>query len=246
MADPETSGERTNQPVTVEPAVKPAGEAAQPKIELTAAAPKAAPVKEIPPGKPVALAPDPAAEQKPTAEAKPPVEVKPAIEAAKPPELAAPDAAKVVPDKYELKAPEGIALDAGVVDAISPVFKELGLTAAAAQKLADAFIAHQKDAPARMLTRDLEVTMKDPVLGGLNYGKTAAAVNRALAAFTTPAFRTWLTGAGIANNLEFVRVFRAVGEAMGEDTPAVGGAESAPPLSMADRIYAKKSSAGAN
>jgi hypothetical protein len=52
----------------------------------------------------------------------------------------APDA-KVVPDKYEFKAPEGHTLDAAAIEAVTPIFKELGLTQEQAQKLVDAQVA---------------------------------------------------------------------------------------------------------
>ena len=48
-----------------------------------------------------------------------------------------PAAAPAVPDKYEFKAPEGYTVDAKLTDAITPIFKELGLTQEGAQKLFD-------------------------------------------------------------------------------------------------------------
>ena len=51
-----------------------------------------------------------------------------------------PDESKptVAPDKYEaFKAPDGVTLDDKTIERITPVFKELGLTQAAAQKLVD-------------------------------------------------------------------------------------------------------------
>ena len=44
---------------------------------------------------------------------------------------------KAIPDKYEFKAPEGIAIDQKLVDEISPIFKEAGINAETAQKLFD-------------------------------------------------------------------------------------------------------------
>jgi hypothetical protein len=44
---------------------------------------------------------------------------------------------KAVPEKYEFKAPEGIAIDPALVDAITPIFKEAGINAETAQKLFD-------------------------------------------------------------------------------------------------------------
>lgn len=42
-----------------------------------------------------------------------------------------------VPDKYEFKAPEGLTFDPKAIEAATPIFKELGLTQDAAQKLVE-------------------------------------------------------------------------------------------------------------
>lgn len=47
-----------------------------------------------------------------------------------------------VPERYEFNAPEGKSLDSAVVERFSPIFKELGLDQASAQKLVDKYIEH--------------------------------------------------------------------------------------------------------
>lgn len=47
--------------------------------------------------------------------------------------------AKGVPDKYEIKPPEGMTLDQVTLDKVTPVFKEIGLTNVQAQKLSDLY-----------------------------------------------------------------------------------------------------------
>lgn len=47
--------------------------------------------------------------------------------------------ASIVPDKYELKAPEGMSVDTAMLETFTPVFKELGITQEGAQKLAEAY-----------------------------------------------------------------------------------------------------------
>ena len=51
--------------------------------------------------------------------------------------------APTVPEKYDFKAPEGQSLDAALVERATPIFKELGLTQDAAQKLVDFYNASQ-------------------------------------------------------------------------------------------------------
>ena len=56
---------------------------------------------------------------------------------AKTPEPTAP----AVPEKYDFKAPEGQTIDPAVIEKATPIFKELGLTNDAAQKLVDFYNA---------------------------------------------------------------------------------------------------------
>jgi hypothetical protein len=180
----------------------------------------------------------PAAPIAATPEVKPP-ETK-APDAAKPPDAAAP----IIPETYtlpEIKDAQGkaIALNPEIMPVMAPAFKAAGLTQDKANELVKTFVAYQQTLPAKMLARDMEVTMKDPELGQLNWGKTQGMVNEALGAFTTPEFRQKLERWGIANDLEFVRVFAAIGRAMRGDTPARGQPTSASELSQADRIYGR-------
>lgn len=182
-----------------------------------------------------------APEVKPT-EAKP-AEVKP-TEAVKPAEGKPADVAPVIPETYvlpEIKGADGkaIALNLEIMPVMAPVFKAAGLTQEKANELVKTFVAYQQTLPAKMLARDLETTMKDPELGQMNWGKTQGMINEALGAFTTPEFRQKLERWGIANDLEFVRVFANIGRAMRGDTKATGQPTSASELSQADRIYGK-------
>jgi hypothetical protein len=165
------------------------------------------------------------------------------VEPAKPvePAAAAPvePAAPIIPETYDLKLPEGIKVDPALLPALTPALKAAKLTGDQFQKVAESFIEFQKALPERMLARDLEVTMKDPALGGLNYGQTQANVNRALSGFTTPEFRGVLQRSGLANNLEFVRTFERIGRAMAGDTAPAQGPEAAPETSRAQRLYSR-------
>lgn len=112
------------------------------------------------------------------------------------------------------------------------------MTQAQVDLVAKSFVSFQQGMPARMLAQDLEVTMKDATLGGLNWGKTQGYVNDALTAFTTPEFRGQLERWGVANNLEFVRVFCSIGRAMRGDSIPKGNPTTAE-TSVADRIYGR-------
>lgn len=127
---------------------------------------------------------------------------------------------------------------------MTSAFKAANLTQAQLNSILPAFLEYQRGQPARMLAADVETLKKDPELGMMNFGKTQGLVNDALAAFTTPQFRQKLERWGIANDLEFVRVFAAVGKAMRGDTPASGQPNTAGDESLADRIYGRAKKVG--
>jgi hypothetical protein len=55
------------------------------------------------------------------------------------------EAAKNVPEKYEVKLPEGLEKDTSLLEKITPVFKELNITGEQAQKLVDVYGPHIKE-----------------------------------------------------------------------------------------------------
>lgn len=232
MTTPDSS-QATSQ-TTSQPAVSDQG---APAVAPTVAAPgpaAAAPTIETPPAatSPVAATP----------------ESKPVESAAKPPEGAAAPP-PVIPEIYvlpELKdsAGKAIALNPELLPVMGPAFKAANLSQDAVNGLVKTFIDYQQQLPAKMLARDLEVTMKDPALGQMNWGKTQGQVNEALAAFTTPEFRSKLERWGIANDLEFVRVFASIGRAMRGDVATRGSPTSASEESVADRMYGRATKVG--
>lgn len=139
---------------------------------------------------------------------------------------------------------KGLTLDADLISAMSPALKAANLTQDQANALVKTFIDYSMGTPKAQLARDLTATLKDPELGGMKWGETQGYVNEALGAFTTPEFRGKLERWGIANDLEFVRVFAAVGRAMRGDAPAHRSPSSVGEMSVADRIYGRAKKAG--
>lgn len=68
---------------------------------------------------------------------------------------------KVIPEKYELKIPDGMTLDKGMLDSFTPVFKEIGLTQEQAQKLADAYVPMIKKQSESVLESYRQESMKE-------------------------------------------------------------------------------------
>lgn len=156
----------------------------------------------------------------------------------KPSTEAKPDA-PTVPEKYEFKAPEGFELNADLIAKAEPIFKELGLTQDAAQKLIDFYGDAAKaaeEAPyaayedMRKGWRDSVV--KDPVLGNGKDGlkpEVAATIGRAidsLPAADAAAFREAMTMTGAGDNPAFIKAFHALASKLGEGTLVTGAGPS--------------------
>lgn len=161
------------------------------------------------------------------------------------PAAAAPPAtsADSVPETYALNLPAAkdgkpVQLDDALLPTMAPAFKAANLTQKQLDAILPAFLEFQTGQAKRSLARDLEVVMKDEKLGQMYWGRTQGFVNEALAAFTTPEFRQRLERWGIANDVEFVRVFAAVGKAMRGDQP-VRGQPTTAEESRADRLYGR-------
>jgi hypothetical protein len=235
-------------PSTSENSTQPAASGAAPASAAPASAPsevKSVEVKPAPEAKPAAAAPVEAAKpaQVKATEGQPP-EAKPQETApAKTPEqieaqrVEAEKAADTVPEKYELKNPAGQPIDQSLVEAISPVLKDAKVTTKAAQTLVNNFVNWQDAARKAQSDRDLETLKKDPALGLLNFGRTQARVNDALAAFSTPDDRATLTKLGISNHPTLVRLFHRIGAAMQEPPQSEATNPARAPKTTASKLY---------
>jgi hypothetical protein len=149
--------------------------------------------------------------------------------------------APVVPEAYELTAPEGFeGLDAELVEAATPVFKELGLTNEQANKLLPlapaifakaeaAFTARLTDAMLSQKSDWAKAAMADPQLGA-DWNGTLGLVAKGMDAAGFPeghAFRTALAETGFGNHPDMIRLVRMVGELASEGAFVAGGAATA-------------------
>ncbi len=139
------------------------------------------------------------------------------------------DPADKVPEdgKYALTMPDGVEVDQALLDALSPDFKELGLTQKQAHSLADKFIAAQtkkgEEAQAnwsKTLTGWVDQAKADPEIGGANWDGTVKAATQVVGRFGNDAFREYLNASGAGNHPEMIRFMAKVGAVIGEDRPA--------------------------
>jgi hypothetical protein len=142
------------------------------------------------------------------------------------------------PVEYTFKAPEGANLDDKLIASATPIFRELGLDNAAAQKLVDLYNTQaltQAQATARVINTMGETwrteTMADPILGP-NMPKIQAEVGKAydvlvasgtLKQAEVDAFRSTMDQTMIGNNPAFVRVLWRMAQALGEGSHVPGG-----------------------
>ena len=144
--------------------------------------------------------------------------------------------APVVPDTYTFAAPEGQTADETLVSTFSPVFRELGLTQAQADKLVEAYNKHamsQAETTAKAIEtmgKTWEAQWKaDPFLGP-NEEKVSATIGRAVESTLTPAERAAFAKAmnetQVGNHPDFIRAFYKLAERVGPGTHVPGGGPS--------------------
>lgn len=135
-----------------------------------------------------------------------------------------------VPEKYELKVPEGY--EQADVEKFSEAAKQLGLTNDQAQTLleqqaqqkADFTEAAQNQFKA-MTEQWVEDAKKDAEYGGENFERALQYAESALDKFATPEFKQALNESGYGSHPEMVRIFYRVGKSLSEDKP-VGGEQN--------------------
>ena len=197
----------------------------------TAAEPAAAPAAAAPPADPT-LVIDPAAA---------------AAAAAKSDPAAVAPAAPAVPEKYDLKVPDGTTLAQEAIDEIAAFAREQGLSNEAAQKQLDREVGIRKSIAAGAESQLAsyrnawaEATKADPEIGGPKLEATTQAALRARDHYATPALRKMLDDTGYGNHPEVVRLFAKIGTALNEPKipqPGAGGDAAMP--STAEVLYGK-------
>lgn len=144
------------------------------------------------------------------------------------------------PEKYEaFKVPDGQQIDEKVVEAATPIFKELNLTQDQAQKLVDFYNTQNKEAAEAgdKVFRELNdrwrgEVIKDATIGNGKDGLSPAvskAIGNAINSLGTEsaaAFRDVLDKTGIGNNPAFIRGLYGMVKDMGEGTHAKPGGVS--------------------
>lgn len=151
--------------------------------------------------------------------ATPPAEAAPAQPAA--------PAKPVIPEKYEFKLAEGRAIDTGLVDAVAPIFKELGMTQEQASKLVGAYDKYGQSfeaAQEKQFQEFMKKTADDNIaaakkMWGADYAPNLQIAQRGIARFLSDAGKKKLEDSGLGNDPEFLKAFFQAGKMIQEDQP---------------------------
>jgi hypothetical protein len=146
-----------------------------------------------------------------------------------------------VPENYDFKAPEGVALDQAAVEAFAPVAKDLGLTQTQAQRVVDLYAglqAKQQEAQAGLVKEWAKQVTTDKEIGGAKWAENRAVIARARDAFATPELVQLMEQTGLGSHPEVIKLFVKVGKAISDDGHVIGGNPGPDPRS-ADSFYAR-------
>lgn len=149
------------------------------------------------------------------------------------------ETAPAVPESYEFKMPDGMELDKAAAGEFSALAKELKLDQATAQKVADigaAMATRQAEAHAAQVEAWVESVKTDKEIGGDKLAENLGVARQALDQFANPAARDILINSGLGNHPDVIKMFLAIGKAIGDD----GFVKGSPPgssESVADKMY---------
>lgn len=160
---------------------------------------------------------------------------------------------KIVPEKYVVKLPEGVTED-GLLEKLTPAFKEIGLTTEQVQKLVDAYTPYFKErgeAAKKAFVDGQEANFKAFVekeqetthkaLGTKEQADASLAyAAKARDRFYSPATRELFNASGIANNISFILDTIKIGKMISESKLADGRPAPSGDMSAADVLYPKQ------
>lgn len=156
-------------------------------------------------------------------------------------------AAPAVPEKYELKLPEGSTLDQSAIDRVSAYAKEMKLS----QDMAQAVLDREHlavDSYAKALDSQFAAVkeewkqngFKDKEIGGDAYRENAELAKRVVAKYASEEFAKILDESGYGNHPELIRTFLRIGKAMAEDKLVMPGAQAGGKKSAEELFYGKQ------
>lgn len=165
----------------------------------------------------------------PPAEPKEPVEPGPEVDPVEPPKEGEGDPPEgTEPEAYTFTAPEGVTLDAGAVEAFTPVAQELKLTQEQAQKLVGVYAGlqqRQAEAHAAQVAEWAKAVTTDKEIGGKHWPETQALVARARNQFASPELLELMESSGFGSHPAVIKHFALLGKQIADDSYATGSGQ---------------------
>lgn len=145
------------------------------------------------------------------------------------------------PESYEFKMPEGVDLDTAAADEFSAIAKELKLSQADAQRVADVAVKMQQkqaEAHVEMVKGWADSCKTDKEFGGDNLQQNLSVARKAIDTFGSPELKALLNKTGMGNHPEVVRFAFKAGKAISEDGFVQAGSRTpTPDASLEKRLY---------
>jgi len=149
------------------------------------------------------------------------------------------------PETYaDFQVPDGQEIDAEVLAEFTPLLKEAGLSQDQAQKFVDLqsrvtekFAQTQQKAWADQQSVWREAAETDEEFGKGKYDASIVIARKAMREVGSPELAKALEETGTGNHPEFIRFFKRVGDAIGEDGMSFGGSSKPGEKSLAERMF---------
>ena len=153
-----------------------------------------------------------------------------------------------VPEKYELKMPEGWTLDEEGLAELTPIMHELKASNEQVQAVADLYIRRMSAAREKQIAAERETVKNwreelknDAEIGGAKYEENLASVKKMLIKYGSEDFYNYLDDSSLGNYPPFVKVMVKIAKELEDDrfVPGAGASSDEPVAAAAKMIFDK-------
>lgn len=153
-----------------------------------------------------------------------------------------------VPEKYELKMPDGWTLDEEGLAGLTPIMHELKASNEQVQAVADLYIRRMSAAREKQIAAERETVKNwreelknDAEIGGAKYEENLASVKKMLIKYGSEDFYNYLDDSSLGNYPPFVKVMVKIARELEDDrfVPGAGASSDEPVAAAAKMIFDK-------
>ena len=153
-----------------------------------------------------------------------------------------------VPEKYELKMPDGWTLDEEGLAELTPIMHELKASNEQVQAVADLYIRRMSAAREKQIAAERETVKNwreelknDAEIGGAKYEENLASVKKMLIKYGSEDFYNYLDDSSLGNYPPFVKVMVKIARELEDDrfVPGAGTSSDEPVAAAAKMIFDK-------